>query len=92
MTTHVSSTTQSRGIGFIGLLTILFIGLKLTGFIKWSWWWVLSPLWIPATPALLLFLIWLVCTIGLALLKRHEMKKRVKAAKPKFISDLDTRR
>lgn len=35
------------GIGFLGLLTILFIGLKLTGHIAWSWLWVLSPLWIP---------------------------------------------
>lgn len=35
------------GIGFGGLLTVLFIGLKLTGYIAWSWWWVLSPLWIP---------------------------------------------
>jgi len=34
------------GLGFAGLLTILFIGLKLTGFIAWSWLWVLSPLWI----------------------------------------------
>jgi hypothetical protein len=32
---------------FCELLTVLFIGLKLTGFIAWSWWWVLSPLWIP---------------------------------------------
>ena len=30
------------------LLTVLFVGLKLTGFITWSWWWVLSPLWIAA--------------------------------------------
>lgn len=35
------------GIGFGGLLTVLFIGLKLTNYIAWSWWWVLSPLWIP---------------------------------------------
>ena len=34
--------------GFCGLLTILFIGLKLTHYIDWSWWWVLSPLWIPS--------------------------------------------
>jgi len=32
---------------FLSLLTILFIGLKLTGFINWSWWWVLCPIWIP---------------------------------------------
>lgn len=41
-----SSNTSSSGIGFGGLLTVLFIGLKLTGYISWSWWWVLSPLWI----------------------------------------------
>ncbi len=35
------------GIGFLGLLTIVFITLRLTGNIAWSWWWVLSPLWIP---------------------------------------------
>lgn len=28
------------------LLTVLFVGLKLTNYIDWSWWWVLSPLWI----------------------------------------------
>jgi predicted tellurium resistance membrane protein TerC len=31
-------------VGFSGFLTILFIGLKLTGYINWSWWWVLSPM------------------------------------------------
>ena len=36
------------GITFVGLLTIVFIVLKLTNFIDWSWWWVLSPLWIEA--------------------------------------------
>lgn len=44
------STSSSSGIGFTGLLTIVFITLnitlKLTGFIDWSWWWVLSPIWI----------------------------------------------
>ena len=35
------------GIGFTGLLTIVFIVLKLTKVIDWSWWWVVSPLWIP---------------------------------------------
>ena len=33
-------------IGFMGLLALLFIGLKLGGVIAWSWLWVLSPLWI----------------------------------------------
>ena len=34
------------GIGFVGVLTILFIALKLLNKISWSWWWVLSPIWI----------------------------------------------
>lgn len=38
---------RTGGIGFFGLLTIVFITLKLIGYINWSWWWVLSPLWIP---------------------------------------------
>ena len=32
-------------VSFMGLLAILFIGLKLTGFITWSWWLVTLPLW-----------------------------------------------
>ena len=35
-------------IGFCGLLTIVFIVLKLTGVINWAWGWVLAPLWISA--------------------------------------------
>ena len=41
-----NSSSSSSGIGFFGLLAILFIGLKLTNYIDWSWWWVLAPLWI----------------------------------------------
>lgn len=33
--------------GFMTLLTILFIALKLTGVIGWSWWLVLAPTWVP---------------------------------------------
>lgn len=40
------SSSASGGVGFAGLLTVLFIGLKLCHQIAWSWWWVLSPLWI----------------------------------------------
>lgn len=43
-----ASTQSSGGIGFVGLLTIAFIVLKLTGAIAWSWLWVLSPIWISA--------------------------------------------
>ena len=38
---------QSGGIGVTGLLGVVFIVLKLIGVINWSWWWVMSPFWIP---------------------------------------------
>jgi len=41
-----SSSSSSSGISFAGLLTVLFVGLKLTGHITWPWIWILSPLWI----------------------------------------------
>jgi uncharacterized membrane protein (DUF106 family) len=46
MSNENSSSSSSGGIGFAGLLTIVFITLKLLGVIHWSWLWVLSPLWI----------------------------------------------
>lgn len=59
-----TSTSSSGGVGFAGLLTILFIALKLTGVIAWSWLWVLSPLWITAVAVIVIlvvgFLIWVV--------------------------------
>lgn len=41
-----NNTNSSDGIGFVGLLTIAFIVLKLTNVIAWTWLWVLSPIWI----------------------------------------------
>lgn len=42
----MKQNNTSGGIGFCGLLTIVFIVLKLLKIINWSWWWVLSPVWI----------------------------------------------
>lgn len=44
-----NTNNSSGGVDFSSLLAVLFIGLKLTGYISWSWWWVLSPLWISFT-------------------------------------------
>ncbi len=50
------SSSNGGGIGFAGLLTIAFIVLKLCGVIAWSWWWVLSPIWIVFLMAFFLIL------------------------------------
>ena len=48
------ANNSSNGIGSGGLLTIVFIILKLTHTIDWNWWWVLSPIWISAALVLLI--------------------------------------
>jgi hypothetical protein len=52
-----NNNKTSGGIGFFGLLTLLFIGLKLCGVIAWSWLWVLAPLWIPVAVAVVICVI-----------------------------------
>jgi Flp pilus assembly protein TadB len=42
-----NKTVNNNSIGFFGLLTLIFITLKLTGYIDWSWWLVLMPLFVP---------------------------------------------
>lgn len=54
------NVSYSGGIGFTGLLTIVFVILKLLGKIDWSWWWVLSPLWISFLLVMVFFVILLI--------------------------------
>lgn len=65
-----SSSSSSGGIGFFGLLTIVFITLKLTGYINWSWWWVLSP-------AIFCVIVWLLVVIGVFVYLYKEEKARI---------------
>lgn len=52
--------TYGVGANFFELLTVVFITLKLTHIIEWSWWWVLSPLWIPALIAFVIVMIYII--------------------------------
>ena len=66
-----SASASSGGIGFAGLLTIVFIVLKLCGIITWSWLWVLSPLWIGAALVVaILIIIGIIALIGIALSRK----------------------
>ena len=59
-----NSKSAGGGVGFCGLLTIAFIVLKLCGIIKWSWLWVLSPIWI-STIIIALIVVIMIITIPL---------------------------
>jgi FtsH-binding integral membrane protein len=57
-----NSSNGNSGIGFFGMLTVAFIVMKLTGYVAWSWWWVLSPMWIPLLLVLFIATIVLIFT------------------------------
>jgi len=57
------SESSNGGIGFVGLLTIVFIILKLCNVIVWSWWWVLSPIWISIGFTIIILIIILIIFI-----------------------------
>ena len=64
---HISSTR----ISFTGLLTIVFIALKLMHYIDWSWWWVLVLLWAPVA---LLAAIFAIAGLVLLAIKLADMR------------------
>lgn len=48
----MAAKNQSNGIGLGTVLFLIFLVLKLTDHIDWSWWWVTAPLWIPLVLAI----------------------------------------
>ena len=63
-------STASGGIGLCSLLTVLFVGLKLCTQIDWSWWWVLSPLWIPWAITFVVIGVLVVIVVALKVLEK----------------------
>lgn len=55
--TNSNSGGGGHNIGFLDLLAVAFIVLKLLGVVRWSWWWVLSPIWIPAIFAVIVLIV-----------------------------------
>jgi len=49
ITKYMKMNTKNEGSNLTGVLLVMFIVLKLTNLINWSWLWVLSPLWIPVS-------------------------------------------
>ena len=61
---------------FASVLTIVFIVLKLTGFINWSWWWVLSPIWISILAFIAFLALFLVVAFIVVLFQQRRDRKR----------------
>ena len=53
----MSNNVSGGGVGLGGVLFIVFLILKLTGHIDWSWWWVTAPLWIPIGLAIVFLIV-----------------------------------
>lgn len=62
-----SNKTGYRGPSFLSLLALLFIGLRLAGFIDWPWWIVLAPIWV-------ILAVMLVCFLALGVISYVELK------------------
>ena len=74
----MSNKTNSAGggVGFIGLLTIAFIVLKLCGVIKWHWAWVFSPMWIGGGIAIGIILLIVIFLIGSYIMDIHKEEQQ----------------
>ena len=70
------SNQSSGGIGFVGLLTIVFITLKLTGYIDWSWWWVWSPIWITLAVAVAIIILIFIAAMIETYAKNRRIRRR----------------
>jgi hypothetical protein len=66
----VKETTS--GIGFGGILFIVFLILKLTNVIDWSWWWVTAPLWIPIAISIVIFIFIVIFQLIIIVRKRNK--------------------
>ena len=71
-----SGTPSGGGVGVCGLLGVLFIALKLTHVIDWSWLWVLAPFWIPFVVFIVLVMIIFIVNIIRGAIKEYKRSKR----------------
>lgn len=73
----MNSSERSSGIGICGVLTIVFVVLKLVGVINWSWLWVLCPLWID-------ILLTVIVLVIIAIIDKRTRKKMWKSGRIKW--------
>jgi hypothetical protein len=78
-----TKSNSGTGLSLSAVLFIVFLVLKLTGNIDWSWWWVTSPLWIPFAIVLSIFgIVFLVVVIALIFgASVEDIKSKIKIKK-----------
>lgn len=68
--------TRRGGTSICTVLLLIFLVLKLTGTINWSWWWVLAPLWAPLAIVVFILIIWLItgllCGLKISIRKKND--------------------
>ena len=69
--------TTGSGIGLTGATFLVFLVLKLTGTIDWSWWWVTAPIWGTAVLAILAFLIYIAYVVWQAKRRKSKFQQRM---------------
>ena len=76
-----TKVVHNNGIGFLGLLTLLFIGLRLTNHINWAWYYCILPVTIPAILFFIICIVSLIafisiCVIEIIVKKYDQFKKK----------------
>lgn len=75
-----NSNSSTTGIGLPGLVFVVFLVLKLTSVIDWSWWWVTAPLWGMIPIAILAF----ICQAIILLIAKRKAEKRFRDFKHRY--------
>lgn len=74
-----NNTNRTRGgIGFFGAMFLIFMTLKLTNYIDWSWWWVTAPLWGGLALFLLVFIVVFIFIFVAEMIEDARWRKRMK--------------
>lgn len=67
----------SSGIGLGGAIFIVFLVLKLTGTIDWSWWWITAPIWAPIVLSVIAIAIYVVYAVCMAKKRKSKFQQRM---------------